>query len=270
MESLKPDEDQLAERGNTAGQRGKSRKAGSGQEGAGARVLWLMLVLVVVCVGAGGWLAWQQAQRIASLEQRVKAVRDDVRINQMELGVVDEQRAQSGQAVSEQLKMLDSEMRKLWVIAHQTNQPRIEALEKKVGTLESRVGELGSGQESQGGRLDELSGSVAELPDADELRASVEDQVQSLKADVDSRIQSLEQGRQLALEEVKARLDGLESSLAALEESESGNGEVGALRERMAELESVVDSIDSSRAQLTQRFVRLQQRVDRLASGEGS
>lgn len=272
MESLKPDDDQLAERGNAggSGKGGRPGGAGGGSGHPGMRPLWMLLVLVVVCAGAGGWLAWEQAQRIATLESRLATVKSDVRTNQMELGVVDEEREETGQAVSEQLEVLDDEMRKLWVVAHQTNRPRIEKLEEQTGTLESRVAELVSGQESQSGRLDELAGSIDGLPDAEELQASVEEQVQGVRDDLDSRIQSLQQGRRLALEELRARLDGLEGSVAELEEKVSGSGEVSALKEQLAELESVVDSIDSSRAQLTQRFVRLQERVDRLAESQSS
>ncbi|KAA8985173.1 hypothetical protein [Halospina sp. K52047b] len=272
MESLRPDEDQLAERGNggASGKGGRSGEAGGGSGPPGMRPLWLLLVLVVVCAGAGGWLAWEQAQRIAALESRLATVKSDVRTNQMELGVVDEEREETGQAISEQLEMLDDEMRKLWVVAHQTNRPRIEKLEEQTDTLESRVEELGAGQQSQAGRLDELAGSIEGMPDAGELRASVEEQVQGVRDDLDNRIQSLQQGRRLALEELRARLDGLESSVAGLEEKVSGSGEVSALKEQLTELESVVDSIDSSRAQLTQRFVRLQERVDRLADRQSA
>ena len=275
MESLKPDDDQLAERGNAggSGKGGRPGGNGGGSGHPGMRPLWMLLVLVVVCAGTGGWLAWEQAQRIATLESRLATVKSDVRTNQMELGVVDEEREETGQAVSEQLEVLDDEMRKLWVVAHQTNRPRIEELEEQTGTLESRVEELDSGQKSQAGRLDQLAGSIEELPDAQELQASLEEQVQGVRDDLDSRVQSLQQDRRLALEEMRARLDGLESSLAELEETVSGSSEVSDLKDQLSELESVVDSIDSSRAQLTQRFVKLQDRVDRLAesqSGGGS
>ncbi|MEQ6884427.1 hypothetical protein [Salicola sp. Rm-C-2C1-2] len=274
MESLKPDDDQLAERENAAAQHGRHKGSEDGYRPAGMRPLWMMLLLVVVCAGAGGWLVWEQAQRIASLERTLATVKSDVRTNQMELGVVDEEREETGQAVSEQLEMLDSEMRKLWVVAHQTNQPRIEALEEQMGTLNSSVGELDSGQSRQKDRLDEIAGSVEGLPDADELRAPLEEAIQAVRDDLDSRTRSLEQDRRLALEEMRARLDGLEDGVATLEKDVSGSGEVSELKAQLAELESVVDSIDSSRAQLTQRFVRLQERVDRLANnqkaGEGS
>ncbi|XOZ34792.1 hypothetical protein ACMDCT_06065 [Halomonadaceae bacterium KBTZ08] len=269
MESLKPDEDQLAERENVAAQRGRRKGSGEGQS-PGIRPLWAMLVLVLVCIGAGGWLAWKQAERIAELEGTLATVKSDVRTNQMELGVVDEEQEETGQAVSEKLEMLDSEMRKLWVVAHQTNQPRIETLEEKVGSIESRISELDSGQQSQAGRLEELAGTIKGLPDAEQLNASVDEAVTQVREDLDSRVQSLKQSQRLALEEMRARIDGLESSVTALEEEKPGSGDLGKLKDRVAELASVVDSIDSSRAQLTQRFVRLQERVDRLASGEGS
>lgn len=269
MESLKPDEDQLAERENLAGQRG-SRKGTGSEGGPGMRPLWVMLVLVLVCIGAGGWLAWKQAQRIAELEGTLATVKSDVRTNQMELGVVDEEQEETGQAVSEKLDMLDSEMRKLWVVAHQTNQPRIEALEEQVGSIESSMSELDSGQQRQAGRLEELSGAIEELPDAEQLSASVDEAVKRVRENLDSRVQSLKQNQRLALEEMRARLDRLESSVAALEEEKPGSGDLSKLKDRVAELASVVDSIDSSRAQLTQRFVHLQERVDRLASSEGA
>ena len=277
MEPLRPDQDELAEREAIAGKRDRS-SAGTKASGAGVRpaTLWLLLVLVLVMAGTGGWTFWQQQQRLIELEEEVAEAGTTARQNSLRLGSVNRERSETGQAVSEQLSMLDSEMRKLWVIAHQRNQPAIESLQEEVKSirgsvsgLEETVAGISDTSDSLASRLESLRAEVDGLPDIDERFAEAQSARASLAERLEGRMNTLEQDRRLALEEVTARIDGLSSDVDALAGSGELTQEVGALRERVDELQSVVDSIDSARAQLTQRFVQLKNRVDTLsANGE--
>jgi len=172
--------------------------------------------------------------------------------------------------------MLDNEMRKLWVIAHQRNQPAIESLQEEVksikGTasgLEEKVAGMTETSDELVSRIESLRADLEALPDIDERFAEAESARSALAENLETQMNRFEQDRRLALEEVTARIDGLDSDVDELAASDELSGEVDAIREQVNELQSVVDSIDSARSQLTQRFVQLKNRVDSLsANGE--
>ena len=277
MEPLRPDQDELADREAVT-----SRRAGggTGKTGGGNSVrpatLWLLLLLVLVLMATGGWTFWQQQQRLMELEEEVTEAGTTARQNSLRLGSVNRERSETGQAVSEQLSMLDSEMRKLWVIAHQRNQPAIESLqeevksfEQSVSGLENKIAGITETSESLVSRVDSVQSELDAIPDIDKRLREAEAARASMAERLESRMDKLAQDRRLALEEVMARLDGLSSEVDALSGSGDLEGEIQTIRERVNELESVVDSIDSARAQLTQRFVQLRNRVDSLSTNGG-
>lgn len=274
MEPLRPDQDELAARETMAGKRDGS---GAGKKGAAGGVrqatLWLLLVLVLVMAATGGWTFWQQQQRLIELEKEVTEAETTAQQNSLRLGSVNQERSETGQAVSEQLSTLDSEMRKLWVIAHQRNQPAIETLQEEVKSikgsvsgLEEKVSGMTETTDNLASRIESLQADLDALPDIGEGFEAAEAARASMAERLETRMNRLEQDRRLALEEITARLDGLSSDVKALEGSGDLGGEVEAMRERVDDLESVVDSIDSARSQLTQRFVQLKNRVDSLSA----
>lgn len=277
MEPLRPDQDELAEREAITGRR-DGQGAEVRQPAAGVRqtTLWLLLMLVVVIAGAAGWTFWEQQQRLIELEEEIAEAGATARENSLRLGSVNRERSESGEVVSEQLSMLDSEMRKLWVIAHQRNQPAIESLQEEVKSikgsvsgLEKKVAGMAETSSTVASRVESLRAELEALPDIDKRFAEAEGARTSLAEDLEAQMSKLEQGRRLALEEITARIDGLSRDVDALSDSGDLSGEVEAIRERVNELASVVDSIDSARSQLTQRFVQLKNRVDSLsANGE--
>ena len=274
MEPLRPDQDELAERETITGRRDGS-SAGAKQAPGSVRqtTLWLFLVLALVIAGTGGWTLWQQQQRLIELEQELAEAGATAQENSQRLGSVNRERSETGEAISEQLSTLDSEMRKLWVIAHQRNQPAIESLQEEVksikgsvSSLEEEIGGMAEASNNLEARLQALRSDVDALPDLDERFAEAQEARDSLAQDLEAQMNRLEQDRRLALEEVTARIDGLRSDVDALAGSDDLGGEVESIRTRVNELESVVDSIDSARSQLTQRFVQLKNRVDSLSA----
>ena len=290
-ESLTPDADELeARRGADSPGGGSGSGSGSGpgggrNKGGGARqtTLWLLLLLVVVVAGAGGWKLWEQQLQLVMVQERLERIQGELQASQMQLASVDHERSETGEAVEEQLAFLDSEMRKLWVIAHERNRPAIEALESERDEAGERLSRLESTQEDFSGdlqqteeRLAALSDEVSDYPDVaamiseeaearEGLEQALNDRVGRVEQELSDRVDRLERDRRLALEEASARLDALEREVDGMEPGSDADDEIAALSDRVAELEEVVESVDRSRGQLTSRFVELSERVDRLS-----
>ena len=284
-ESLTPDADELEARRGADSSGSGSGSDGGRNKGVGARqtTLWLMLLLVVVVAGAGGWKLWEQQRQLLMVQERLERVQGELQASQMQLASVDHERSETGEAMEEQLAFLDSEMRKLWVIAHERNRPAIEALESERDQAQERFDRLESRQEDFAGNLQQteqqvaaLSEEVSDYPDVaaliseqtearEGLEQDLNDRLGQLEQELSDRVDRLERDRRLALEEASARLDALERELDGMEPGSDADDEIAALSDRVAELEEIVESVDRSRGQLTRRFVELSERVDRLS-----
>lgn len=304
MESLTPDRDELADRqggqkeppGEKPGKKtvgGGAGGPGSGGQGHGGgenrRILILLLVLVVVVAASGGWSLWEQQQTIRSLtldlQQAQKWISEtSLRNARMEgdLAEADQELSKTGSQVQKQLTYLDSEMRKLWAVAHQTNRPAIaenkktlEALAKdlektreEATAARSRAGEALAAIEEQGQRQESLNSQLEQAGKQRETLAAgletLEQEQAESRAALQKAIDRAEQNQSLAMDELRARLDRVERDL----DSVTGGGEdetLAALSARLDQLEPVVASVDSARSQLTRRYTSLADRVDRLA-----
>lgn len=312
MESLTPDQDELAER--QAGQDGqpdkkarnskslvkgdKEGKDGNGGGGSGGngskppsaggnrRLVGLLLLLIVTVAATGGWSLWEHQQQLREMNVDLQQAQNWISESRLQsarlegdLAQADQQLSETGSAVQEQLMFLDTEMRKLWAVAHQTNRPAIaenkkvlETLRADLGTTTGTAGEARE-QASQAlaaseARESELKALQQELASVKEGRDNMASQLEALREQMAKERQALEQtitrasrDRELALEEVTARLDRLERDL----DSGASEAELAALAQRLDKLEPIVDSVDSARGQLTRRFTDLGERVDRLA-----
>ncbi|MDX1587489.1 MAG: hypothetical protein R3296_01015 [Oleiphilaceae bacterium] len=303
MESLTPDRDELADRqvgqesppgikaGQKAGGPGGNGGSGDGDRSGGEnrRIQVWLLLLVLVVAGCGGWTLWEQQQKLAELSQDLQQAQSWIRESRLrnarlegDLAEADQQLSETGSQVQKQLAYLDSEMRKLWVVAHQTNRPAIAEQKKALASLrdtlkdtseqaaaaQSRADEAMAASETREGAISQLR---SELSKSTQRQQSLASQLEALKKQhgedrdaLQKAVDRASRSQKLAMDEIRSRLDRVESHL----ESAGGNGEqekIAALSQRLDELEPVVASVDSARSQLTRRFTALSERVDRLA-----
>ncbi|TVP54375.1 MAG: hypothetical protein EA349_11635 [Halomonadaceae bacterium] len=272
-------------KGGGSGGNGGNGPAPPPAGGSNRRVGVLLLLLVITVAATGGWNLWEQRQQIQAINMDLQEAQNWISESRLhsarlegDLAQADQQLSETGSAMQEQLVFLDSEMRKLWAV-HQTNRPAIaentEALKALRADLGSATGTASEAQEqasqalaaseTQSGKLGTLE---QELNTLREGRESLAGELQALQQQMAEQKEALEQtltragrDRDLALEELTARLDRLERDL----DGGASEGELAALADRLDQLEPVVASVDSARGQLTRRFTDLGERVDRLA-----
>lgn len=270
---------------------GKSEK--SGDKPTQGKAVWLLSLVLLGAVILGGAVWLQQERRIAALEGQLEEADYWARQSKLALARFEGELSQTGESLEEtgasmgeqldahssrlaghdnRLDTADSEIRKLWVVANERNKQQLVAHGEHIGALEASLGEqselltaLGSDIENQGRQLTRKVDGLGERVSSQGEQLSsrlgeLGEQVAGVNAVVESRLQRFVQERRLADEEVRTRLQAVERQLG----QQADAGELERTRARLAELEQTVKAIDSSRAQLTSRLVRLSSEVDAL------
>ncbi|WP_417545242.1 hypothetical protein [Marinobacter sp.] len=270
--------------------KGSDNSNGGGR--SGLAVLWL-LVIAVAIASVAGW--YSQNQRIQVLESQLEEADYWARQSKLALARFEGDLSETGESLQErgasltdqiesqkkQLNEANSEIRKLWVIANERNKKRLDDHQERVAAAEAGIAEskkaladVGSAVEkvrtSLGADLASLTKqtetSVAALEDANrqatEQLTALSKQLADVDQVVERRVRRFEQEQKLGISGMEGRLSVLEKKLAGL----SGNAGDQALKNELAAVKKNVQAIDSSRAQLTSRLVRLSEEVNQLRS----
>jgi len=270
----------------------KSASNGGGSGRFGLAVLWLLVIAVAVA-SVAGW--YSQNQRLQVLEAQLEEADYWARQSKLalarfegDLSETGETLAESGASLAEnleaqkkQLDAADSEIRKLWVIANERNKKQLEDHQNRIAAVETRLTENQKALADTSATVEKvrvsLGADVAALAKQTETSLAVleaanrqaTEQLTTLSkqlADVDQvveqRVRRFEQEQKLGISGIEGRLSVLEKKLAGLS---SKDGEQ-ALRNELAAIKRDVQAIDSSRAQLTSRLVRLSEEVNQLRS----
>jgi len=271
---------------------GKRRKT-SGGGGSGRSAVLLIALLIVAGAAGAGW--YQQEQRIQALEGQLEEADYWARQSKLalarfegELSETGENLQEKGQSIEEtlashkeRLSTADSEIAKLWGVANDRNRKRLDDHQARLESLRSDVGSGNNQREALSASVKELEATVSSR--LDKVRSDFDRQLTAVREtgqENASQLTKLDESlagvdklveRQLLRFEREQNLtiDGLESRIAALEKATnnlSSGSRLDAVRKDLAGLRETVSSIDSSRAQLTSRLVRLSEEVNDLRS----
>ena len=213
---------------NKSGNRAPQRSASGGG-------FWKLLVLVVLlAVVAVGYYAYQQSQKLSTLQ----ASFDEL---QGKLASTDESLSQSGAALSIKLKDHDaelkkhwSEIRKLWGVSNDRNKQSIAANVKSIKELKN----------SAAARQKEVKAVNSQLAD---IRKSI-DTVTS--ASLSSRLEVEE-----AMDSMQGLVDRLNRLDASLKQWQTK------LNSRVSENEEAIEAIDAYRRRVNQDLLQLKQQL---------
>src|SRR5690554_5868935 len=255
---------------------------GGGSGGKSFALLWVLLI-GFACLAAAGW--YSQDQRIKTLEGHLEEADYWARQSKLalarfegELSETGENLQKRGASLADQAaankKLLDeanSEIRKLWVVANERNKGRLDQHQERLATVEKGLAEDGDalvalGTSVEKGQLS-LKTDLAALQEANREAVS---QITALSQKVDNVDQVVESRVRRFEQEQKLGISGIEGRIAALEKTAGDSASVKALRAELNTLKSTVQSIDSSRAQLTSRLVRLSEEINTLRTRQST
>lgn len=310
MDSIKPEKDEVDLRrlqkkgqGNAGGPNKpvepiiKSTDVSLSRSGQWALVF---LFLIVVSLAAlGYWQVKQQQATIKLMEEQLSeantfisrskliAARLEGQINQ-----TDATMAQSGNELARELKVLDSEIRKLWDVANKRNKGWIEDNQKKLATLtvamdaaNATAEELIAGMtkiEKGVEGITPLQQKVAELADSLQKQAGLlsgqQKNIKDTYAQISNNIAELQAtGKNLAVtqealsDQLVKSITGMETKLATNQKSVQAlatrfgksTPDANTLK-RLQSLEASMEGLDKVRGQLVQRIVQLDSRINEM------
>ncbi|SOB74706.1 hypothetical protein SAMN04488490_0227 [Marinobacter sp. LV10R510-11A] len=272
----------------------KAAKGGRNDNGGGSgrsslAVLWLLVIAVAVALVAG-W--YSQNQRIQVLEGQLEDADYGARQSKLAMARFEGDLSETGESLQQsraslaeqveaqkkQLDAADSEIRKLWVIANERNKKQLNDQQERIAAAEAGLAEGKKALADVGSTVEKVrtslgsdiaavkkqtETSVAALEDSNRQSAEQLTKLSKQLADVDQvverRVRRFEQ-------EQKLGISGIEGRLSALEKKLSGSNGDKELKNELAALKRNVQAIDSSRAQVTSRLVRLSEEVNQLRS----
>ncbi|GGC75655.1 hypothetical protein [Marinobacter halophilus] len=270
----------------------KPPRGAGGHSGGGSALVWLLFLVVAAGAGAGWYL---QEKRIQVLEGQLEEADYGARQSKLALARFEGELSETGESLQERgasleeriagndkrLDEADSEIRKLWVIANERNKKRLDEHQqllsgldgqlaetvKSVSDLNTTIEQARSSLAADVAQLkQQLEGSVAALEranqEANAQLTSVSQQVGDVDQVVESQIRRFEREQQLTISGLESQISALQRDLSAM----AGGGDVQALRTQLTDLKRTVDSVDSSRSQLTSRLIRLSEEVNQLRS----
>ncbi len=243
LSGITPDKDEIEARQQPSQRRagrppttpppGGSPPRGSQPSSSGPSGLAIFALIVALAgLGGSGFLAWkftkaqevlvQAEMRIADLESRLDVTYDESN--------------QSVEAIQAKLKWADSEIRKLWGVAHDTNRKNIASNSEQIGKLSSNLANVKKEASAAQSAAANLKKSLSEVQNA----------VTALKTSVGT------------LDEQRQRLQNLEENLDQL------NDQVAQLRglsDRVKTNEEAITAIDSYRRSINRDLLAIKQQL---------
>lgn len=242
--SMKPTRDELAQRQQKSGKAPVRQPSPSAPKppaapGGGAiGTLWSIIILMLIVMGGGGWFLWQKIDRLqASLEQSTQALATSEKALtglQASLENRDKTLNRSGDQMANDIKALESEVRKLWDVANKRTKAALDEQTAAITKLQTD--------------LKTQSGSV------DKQVASTVDVVTKVKQEF-AALQENDKQMGDALDKLQSDLSKVRAQLA---ENPSD------LEDRVTNIEVSMKSIDAYRKQVNLRLDQMDQQLGQV------
>lgn len=205
-------------------------------------------VLAVIAVFAAGGLWYANKQTAAKYNQAIDSLVARLQEVEIRLAETGDDLSEAGNTFASKLQWADSEIRKLWVVAHQRNLPNIEKLQQEAKTLASQIAanqkDISANLQAQQKIVQQLEQRLTELS----LSSSTFSQ----------RLQ--DQDTRAEVKKLQDQLKKVTQDLAQLAAKPAAED----LSRTVAEHTEILQSLEASRAQLTQRVTRLMEDVNQL------
>jgi|GEM_PF-222736 archaellum component FlaC len=232
---------------------------------------WLAAFALLLAVGGlafGGW----QYQRAENQQSSLESVANRVQELEIRLSETGQDLTEAGSTFSEKLEWADSEIRKLWVVAHQRNRPAIEELETSLKDLQNQVAGVSRTANEANQKSDRLSSQLSQqTSELKQQLAKLSREVESYSsrlAEVSLTTSTLsqqlrDQDRREQVTALRKDLQGLTTRVTDLAGKQTAEVPEN-LDKRLAEYDEILASLEASRSQLTSRVTRLMDDVREL------
>lgn len=212
----------------------------------------LALMLGLAALALSGWLFYSAGLQTAKSDRQLTRLIG--RLEEIELALADTGKnlSQTGNTVSSQFTQVNSqlkthlsEIRKLWAVAHQTNTPAIEALEKTTASLNNQLKQQQTALTTSNKQLKQLENSTNnQLGELNLVTSTLREDLTQLK-------------------QLNQQFAALKERLVNLEQTASTQ-EIAHLKSQLTEQQELLRSLETSRNQLVQRLTKLDAEMQAL------
>lgn len=234
---------------------------GSGSGGS-TLLVWFALLLALAGLIFGGW----QYTRVDKQQESMQRLADRVQELEIRLSETGQDLSKAGSTFREQLEWADSEIRKLWVIAHQRNQPAIVALQGKMKEVEERA------NKAEAQLKEAVTASAASRQTSNETKTQLQALNDKIAGDLRELGQRLTEvtlvtstlDQRLRNQDQSSKMNTLSKKVDELGQRVSAGGMPPELEQKLTEQEEILASLEASRSQLVSRVTRLMDEVREL------
>jgi hypothetical protein len=235
-------------------------------------IYFLLILLLLMSAGAGYWL-WQQNRQ---LRNELYGAKSEIQNLDHQLLAADVSANKQGETLEETLKNHDSEIRKLWGVAYDTNRKSIatnstaiEDLQKKLSTLRETVSTQSKRIAVQAEAFNDVEAgynklipSVAVIDETVKAIATKQEGQENLIATQIGKNEA--QG--LRLDQVLQDLAALQKKVVAIEEqvSNANSADTAVIEQTLARHQDAINSSDAFRTQVNAEIIRLRKQINQL------
>ena len=214
-------------------------------------MVWILLVVLVGVSGVGGWQFYEFQQAFIETRTELKATQNKLNRITGDISATDANVSQTDTVFRSELKVVNSEIRKLWDVSNKRNRDSIaenkagiEASDKKLDSVSQRAERANRLVDASKKTTDQMQGKLNELNQL--IKAVTTEQLVS-NTDMTSSLASL-----------KEDVNKLKQLLAEQEK----------LQQQIQNQADLQKSFNSFRAQTNQRILQLENTVRSLANPE--
>ncbi len=245
----------------------------------------ILLALMIICIAVGAaYYGRQQQLLIEQMDENLAYATDYMKQSKLLMarleGRVHEtgsELEQSGSAVDQKLQFLDSEMRKLWGVAGDTNKKLIAQTQSEIDSIKTVTTGLTDAVISQERKSQAQQNSIDELQAA--LSAKVKEvanlqtglakqsadnaQLVKILEQLKTQIKTLETAQAKLATDLLVQVQEAKSEIASVNEEvrSSANAE-SPFEKRIKNTEASIESINATRRQVNERIVTIERRLN--------
>ncbi|NLQ16353.1 hypothetical protein HGG82_01780 [Marinomonas sp. M1K-6] len=233
-------------------------------------VYLLLLLILMASVGAGYWL-WQQNRQ---LRNELYGAKSEIENLDHQLLAADVSANEQGETLEEILKSHDSEIRKLWGVAYDTNRKAIasnaanvEDVQKKLSVLRETLSTQSKLVAIQSEAFSDIEAGYNKLiPSVSAIDSTVQDL--ATKQDQQAKLIAAQVGQNeaqtLSLDQVLQSLATLEEKVTAIEKQAEDATAGTDIQQTLDRHQNAIDSSDAFRVQVNSEIIRLRKQINQL------
>jgi chromosome segregation ATPase len=235
--------------------------------------IYFLLILLLLVSGAAGYWLWQQNTQ---LKNELYGAKSEIQNLDHQLLAADVSANKQGETLEQTLKNHDSEIRKLWGVAYDTNRPAItnntaaiDDLQKKLSTMRDDMSTQSKLIAVQSNAFNDIEAGYNKLVPS---VAAIDETVKALATKQDNQAKLItaqvgqNQAQSLSLDQILQDLTALQKKVDALDKqtADTSVSDMVSIQQTLTKHQDAINSSDAFRTQVNAEIIRLRKQINQL------